>query len=157
MIPLIQKEVVDNKKWLTEKDISDVIAIAETTPGPIAINAATFVGYKTCGFIGALAATVGVVLPSFFIILLIALAFEKYMKYQIVADAFWGVRIAVIALMLKACLSMFKQCPKNVISYCIAGLTVLLVGVFDTNILIVILAAAFTGIVYQQIKSGKEK
>ena len=68
MIPLIEREVCTNKKWLESKDILEVVAIAETTPGPIAINAATFVGYKKAGFIGALAATLGVVLPSFFII-----------------------------------------------------------------------------------------
>ena len=71
MIPLIQKEVVEDKKWLTDEDVADVIAIAETTPGPIAINAATFVGYKAKGVIGALAATLGVVIPSFLIIILI--------------------------------------------------------------------------------------
>ncbi len=88
MIPLIQKEVVERKRWLSEGDLSDIVAIAETTPGPIAINAATFVGYKTKGFLGALAATLGVVIPSFFIIVLIALAFSKYMKNEIVANAF---------------------------------------------------------------------
>ena len=68
MIPLIQKEVCENKKWLNEKEISDIVAISESTPGSIAINAATFVGYRTSGFLGACMATIGVVLPSFLII-----------------------------------------------------------------------------------------
>lgn len=154
MIPLIQKEVVENKKWLTDKDISDVIAIAETTPGPIAINAATFVGYKTKGIKGALAATLGVVIPSFAIIILIAVAFQKYMKYEIVANAFWGIRLAVIALMVKAFISMFKQCPKNAVSYGLAVVALVLVGIFHINVLLIIIGAALVGIIYHQIKTG---
>lgn len=154
MIPLIQKEVVENKKWLTDKDISDVIAIAETTPGPIAINAATFVGYKTKGIKGALAATLGVVIPSFAIIILIAVAFQKYMKYEIVANAFWGIRLAVIALMIKAFISMFKQCPKNAVSYGLAVIALVLVGIFHINVLLIIIGAALVGIIYHQIKTG---
>lgn len=154
MIPLIQKEVVENKKWLTDKDISDVIAIAETTPGPIAINAATFVGYKSKGIKGALAATLGVVIPSFAIIILIAVAFQKYMKYEIVANAFWGIRLAVIALMIKAFISMFKQCPKNAVSYSLAVVALVLVGIFHINVLLIITGAALVGIIYHQIKTG---
>ena len=154
MIPLIQREVVDGKKWLTEGDIADVIAIAETTPGPIAINAATFVGYKTDGIRGAIAATAGVVIPSFVIIVLVALLFQKYMANEIVANAFWGIRVAVLGLMIKACLSMFKQCPKNVISYLVAALAFVLVGFVNINALIIIIGAAFAGIVYQQLKKG---
>lgn len=155
MIPLIQKEVVENKKWLTEKDISDVIAIAETTPGPIAINAATFVGYKTKGVKGAFASTMGVVLPSFFIIILIALVSSKYMQYEIVSNAFWGIRIAVIALMSKAFITMLRQCPKNIVSYSVACMALILVGIFAVNVLIVILIAAFIGIIYHQVKLGE--
>lgn len=157
MIPLIQKEVVENKKWLTDDDISDVIAIAETTPGPIAINAATFVGYKTKGIKGALAATLGVVLPSFFIIILITVAFQKYMKYEIVANAFWGIRIAVIVLMGKALITMFKQCPKNAVSYGVAVLALVLVGIFKISVFWVVLGAALIGILYNQVKAGAKK
>lgn len=157
MIPIIQKEVVENKNWLTDKDISDVIAIAETTPGPIAINAATFVGYKTKGVKGALAATLGVVLPSFFIILLIALAFKKYMQYEIVSNAFWGVRLAVIVLMGKAFITMLKQCPKNIISYSVAIVALVLVAFLNINVLLIILGAALVGIIYHQIMIGKKK
>lgn len=154
MIPLIQREMVENKKWINDKDISDIIAIAETTPGPIAINAATFVGYKISGIKGAIVATMGVMLPSFFIILLIAQIFRKYMDYEIVKNAFWGVRIAVIALMLKALATMFKQCPKNVVSYSIAIISFVLVGIVNVNALYIIVAAAFIGFIYKQIKAG---
>ena len=78
MIPLIQRETVENKKWITDDDILEIIAIAESTPGPVAINAATFVGYRTAGFLGAVCATMGVVLPSFCIILIITSAYSKW-------------------------------------------------------------------------------
>ncbi len=157
MISLIQKEVVDNKKWLTEKDILDVVAIAETTPGPIAINAATFVGYKVNGIKGALVSTVGVVLPSFVIIELVATLFRKYMDYQIVQNAFWGVRISVLALIVKAFITMLKQCPKNVISYAVAALSLIAVAFFDINALLIIVAAAFLGISYMGIERSRKK
>lgn len=154
MIPLIQKEVVEDKKWLTDEDVADVIAIAETTPGPIAINAATFVGYKAKGVIGALAATLGVVIPSFLIIILITVALKNYMEYEIVADAFWGIRIAVIALMTKAFVTMLKQCPRNVVSYGIAVIALVLVGIYKISVFAIVLGAALIGIVYYQVKMG---
>ncbi len=157
MIPLIQREVVDQKGWLTDHDISDVIAIAETTPGPIAINAATFVGYKIKGVKGAIAATFGVVLPSFVILFLIAMAFQKYIDQKIVQKAFWGIRIAVIALMLKAFTAMLKQCPKNAVSYGIAVVVLILVGVMKLSALLIIFGVILVGIVYGQVKAGKKK
>lgn len=156
MIPLIQKEVVEHKKWLTDEDIADVIAIAETTPGPIAINAATFVGYKTNGAKGALSATFGVVLPSFLIIILIATLLKRFMQYEMVANAFWGVRLSVLVLMGKAFVSMFKQCPRNAVSYAVAILAFLFTSIFHFNVLFIILGAALVGILYRQIKIGKK-
>ena len=79
MIPIIQKEIVENKKWITDDDILEIIAIAESTPGPIAINSATFVGYRVAGFFGAMLATLGVVLPSFVIILLISFVLRDFL------------------------------------------------------------------------------
>ena len=84
MIPLIQKEVVDNQKWVTDDDILEIIAIAESTPGPIAINTATFIGYKTCGFFGSFFATLGVVLPSFVVIMIVAYLLKDFAKYTVV-------------------------------------------------------------------------
>ena len=81
MIPLIEKEIVDKKKWITGDDILEIFAISESTPGPIAINSATFVGYKTAGFLGALFATLGVVLPSFTIIFILSFFLEKFKHF----------------------------------------------------------------------------
>ena len=90
MIPLIQREVCTNKKWLKDEDILDIIAIAESTPGPIAINAATFVGYRVAGFFGAFMATLGVVLPSFVIITAISFVLKAFGDLKVVKYAFTG-------------------------------------------------------------------
>ena len=106
MISLMQKEVVDNKKWVTEEDMSDMIVISESTPGPVAVNIATFVGYKVAGFFGSLCATLGVVSPSFFIIVLLASILDKLQNNNIFQNAFFGIRAAVIALILKTFLNI---------------------------------------------------
>lgn len=157
MIPMIQKEIVENKKWLSDEEISDIVAIAETTPGPIAINAATYVGYKVAGFLGALAATVGVIVPSVVIILLIAMFFRKFKDNIIVYYAFWGIRIGVLALIIKAMVSMFKQSPKNVVSYVIMLGAFVAVTFFNVNVLFVMLGAALIGIIYHLIRKEKKE
>ena len=108
MIPLIQREAVERRRWVSDEDILDIIAIAESTPGPIAINAATFVGYKTRGFWGAFCATFGVVLPSFVIITLISFVLQEFESLRAVKYAFFGIRAGVLALILKALWSMFQ-------------------------------------------------
>ena len=156
MIPLIQKEVTDKKKWLTEDDILEVVAIAETTPGPIAVNAATFVGYRVSGVLGSIVSTLGVVLPSFVIITLIAFALNQYMSYQIVQNAFWGIRIAVLALIVKAFISMAKKCPRNIVSYIVAIVSFVAVVFFDINVMIIIIISAIAGIVYQAVERSRK-
>ena len=157
MIPLIQKEMVEEKKWLSDKEIMDVIAIAESTPGPIAVNAATFVGYKVAGVVGAAMATLGVVLPSFLIIMLISLIYDLFKQLEIVEYAFWGIRVGVLALIIKALVNMFKQCKKDAFAYVIMGLIFMVALVFKVNVLILIVAAAVAGIVIQTIKASVDK
>lgn len=152
MIPIIQQEVVENKKWLQEQDVMDVIAIAESTPGPLAINTATFVGYKVAGVKGAFFSTLGVVIPSFVIIVLIAFLFQPYMKYPVVENAFWGVRIAVLALMVKALINMYKQCPKKAVSYFVSLAGFIAVACFAVNVLYVVIGAALVGIIYNSVR-----
>lgn len=147
MIPLISREVVDNKKWITNDDILDIIAIAESTPGPIAINSATFVGYKVAGFFGAMLSTLGVVLPSFVIITVISYVLEQFQHIQAVQFAFVGIRAGVLALIIKALLSMYKQCPKGKVSYIVMGLSFIAAGIFDINVLLVLIACAIIGLV----------
>ena len=106
MIPLIQNEAVEKRHWVTDEDILDVIAIAESTPGPIAINSATFVGYKAAGVLGSVCATLGVVLPSFIIILIVAKCYEKFKTNQIVKGCMSGLKPAVVGLIGGAILSV---------------------------------------------------
>ena len=113
MIPLIQKEAVENHHWVTDEDILDIVAIAESTPGPIAINAATFVGYQTRGFAGALAATLGVGLPSFVTIFVIFHILRTFRDVKAVQYAFNGIRVGVLVLLIKALVKMFKTNRKG--------------------------------------------
>lgn len=147
MIPLIQKEIVEKKKWMTDEDILEIVAIAESTPGPIAINAATFVGYKTAGFFGALLSTVGVALPSFIIIVGISFALKEFQNLEVVKNAFIGIRAGVLALMIKALWSMYKQSKNGLMSYIIMTLALTSVAIFDINVLWVIIFCALIGLV----------
>lgn len=157
MIPLIQKETVENRKWITDQEILEIIAIAESTPGPIAINAATFIGYKTAGFLGALGATMGVVLPSFLIIAAISFALRQFESLKVVQYAFQGIRAGVLALIIKAFISMFKQCPRNKISYAIASLSFLLAAILKINVLAAIIICAAIGLAYSILAEKREK
>lgn len=153
MIPLIEKEVVDKKKWISGEELLDVIAISESTPGPIAVNAATFIGKKIGGFVGALCATLGVVLPSFIIIVAVSFFFEAFRELRIVRYAFFGIRAGVLALILKALISMFKQSPKELLSYILMISAAGLVIFFDVNAIVVIIACSLTGVIYSMIRS----
>ena len=111
MIALIENACVEEKKWITQDEMLNITVIAESTPGPIAINCATFVGYKQKGLLGAIAATIGVVLPSFIIIYLIALYFNKFLEITLIANAFQGIKAAVGIIILDAGIKMYKKIP----------------------------------------------
>lgn len=157
MIPLIQKEVVEKRKWITDREILEIIAISESTPGPIAVNAATFIGYKTAGFLGALGATAGVVLPSFLIIAVVSLVLRQFENLKAVKFAFEGIRAGVLALIVRALVSMYRQCPRKKISYIIAVLSFLCVAFYRINVLIVIIICAVIGLVYSIMEERREK
>lgn len=108
MLPIIRRELAEKKQWITEEEILEITAIAEATPGPIAVNAATFVGYRTAGFLGAFFATCGVVLPSFVIILAVAGCYQKFCKSRIVRDCMSGLKPAVLGLIGTAVISTGK-------------------------------------------------
>ena len=158
MIPLIQHEVSEKNNWITDDDILEIVAIAESTPGPIAINSATFVGYRVCGVLGSVAATLGVVLPSFAIILAISFVLNKFQSMKAVKYAFMGIRAGVLALVLKALVSMFKKCPKTYVSYIVIAFAAF-VGVFtDINVfLIIVISALFGLITYSVIRKRASK
>ena len=147
MIPLIQKETVETNKWISDDDILEIIAIAESTPGPIAINSATFVGYKVCGFWGSFFATLGVVLPSFIIILMISYVLREFQDIKAVKYAFNGIRAGVLALLIKAIISMYKKVQKNLVSYIVMAFSFIIVAFFDINVLFVIIGCALIGLI----------
>jgi len=147
MIPLIQREAVEKNGWVTDEDILEIIAIAESTPGPIAINSATFVGYRTAGVLGSAAATFGVVLPSFVIILAISAVLREFQSIAAVQYAFNGIRAGVLALLIKALINMYKKSPKGWPAYVVMGGSFVLTAFLKVNILVIILACAVFGLV----------
>ena len=135
----------------------DMIAIAESTPGPIAINAATVVGHHVGGFRGAFCATVGVILPSFAIIAAISYVLQQFESLRAVKYAFLGVRAGVLALILKAFWSMARQFPKKAVSCGIAAGAFVLVALLKLNVLIVIVLCAAAGLIASLMAERRAK
>ena len=157
MLPLIQREVAEKRKWIEESTMLDIVAIAESTPGPIAINTATFVGTRAAGFWGAFSATLGTVLPSFIIITCLSFLLEVALEYEVVRFAFNGIRAGVIALIVKALWGMAKQCPKNLFSAILAVIAFSIVLLTDVNVLFVIIGGALIGLSVAIISKGRDK
>ncbi|MBE6786812.1 MAG: chromate transporter [Ruminococcaceae bacterium] len=155
MIPLISEETVNRRKWISESDILDIIAIAESTPGPVAINSATFVGYRVAGFWGSFFATLGVVSPSFIIILILSYVLNEFKSLKAVQYAFNGIRAGVLALIIKALIKMYKQCPKGVFYYVIMALSLVAVAFFKFPVIYCIIGFAALGLVYSLTLKGK--
>ena len=148
MIAMIENHCVERKKWITHDEMMNVTVIAESTPGPIAINCATFTGYKKAGFAGALIATLGMILPSFTIIYLISMFLDNFLELTIIANAFKGIKIAVGLLILDAAITMIKKMHKKklprVIMVC-SAIAMLCVNMFAwkiSSISLMLLAAA---------------
>ena len=113
MIAMIENNCVERKQWITHDEMMNVTVIAESTPGPIAINCATFTGYKKAGFAGALAATLGMIIPSFVVVYLISMFLDNFLELTIIANAFKGIKIAVGILILDAAITMIKKMHKK--------------------------------------------
>ena len=156
MIPLIQAEAVQKHRWISDEDILDIVAIAESTPGPIAINSATFVGWRVAGVTGALAATVGVALPSLIVITLIAAVLRQFSDLKTVRYAFTGIRAGVLALILKALWSMYRKWPKSAVGYVIMAGAFVATAFGHVSALPVIVACALTGLGYTLIREGRK-
>lgn len=156
MLPLIEKDVVEKRKMITTEEMTDILAVSESTPGPLAINCATFVGYKVGGFFGALLATLGVVLPSFIIILIISMFIEQFLAFEYVGYAFAGIRVAVAILILEAAIKMFKKSEKGWLFYILASIA-LIIALFFTSIepAFIILGGGLIGMLYTLIIAKK--
>lgn len=157
MIPLMQREAVEKNNWVSDDDILEVIAIAESTPGPIAINSATFIGYKVAGVFGSFFATLGVVLPSFIIILAISFVLREFQDIKYVQYAFTGIRAGVLALIIKAWWTMYKKIPKMGLAYFIAISAFIITAFFDIHVLIVIVASGIIGLIASLINERRAK
>ncbi len=154
MIPIIEDICVDKKKWISHDEMMEITVIAEATPGPIAINCATFVGYKQAGTAGAGAATLGVVLPSFCIIFAISMCLDRFLEITWVANAFRGIKIAVGILILNAAVNMVKKMPKKpmpVFILVFSCLVMVLANIFSlrfSTVALMVAAAGFSLAVY---------
>ena len=162
MISLIENDCVEKKKWITHDEMMDMTVIAESTPGPVAINCATYVGYKKGKLLGAIIATVGMVLPSFIILFLISKYFDKFLEISWVANAFRGIKIAVGILIVDAAVKMLqkmKKKPMPIIIVACSFLTMMLIDIYSINIssMILLLVSAFIGIIVFVIKSYANK
>ena len=126
MISIIENSCVEKKKWITHDEMMDITVIAESTPGPIAINCATYVGFKRGGIPGSIAATVGMVVPSFVIIYLIAAVLDNFLEITLIANAFKGIKIGVGLLILRVAVNMLKKMQKKplprIIAFCAFGI-----------------------------------
>ena len=131
MIALLENEFVSKKKWIERDEYLDMVAIAESTPDPIAINASTYIGYKMLGFLGSLIATVAVCIPSFFIIYAISLFFDAFLSLALVSYAFRGIQVCVIWLILSAGIKMFKQMKKTLFNIVILSAVIICIVVFS--------------------------
>lgn len=161
MIALIQAEVCERKKWISNEEILDIIAIAESTPGPISINSATYIGYKVSGILGSILATLGVALPSFIIIFIISLFIEPFLANTIVAKAFLGIKCAVFVLIFFAAIKLSKNIKYNwlsIIIICLVMSLTLLFEIIDFNFssIYFILIGGFIGVIYTLTQGKKE-
>lgn len=155
MLPMLQKEVVEKYKWTTEDEIMNYYAIGQSTPGIIAINTATFIGFKKRGVIGAIVATLGMVTPSLIIIMSIARFFLMFSSNILVQKAFMGIRVVVIVLILNAVFKMAKKSIVNWILAIIAMLAFLSIVMFSVSPIYVIIISAIIGNILQGIKKDQ--
>ena len=164
MIPIIEEEVTKKRKWATEMEILDIIAISESTPGPIAVNSATYVGYKVAGIWGSIVATLGLAIPSFVIIFIISFFYEKVLEIKAFQAIFKGLKVGVILLLFNALIRLSKGIKVNGITIIlfVIGLAVsILLSVFDIGFrytsLCLIALGLLTGVVVTLLSKKEEK
>ena len=157
MISIVEDACVERRHWITQKEMDDLIVVAESTPGPIAINCATYVGARHCGFAGAVCATLGMVLPSFLIIFVLSRFLDRFLEIRIVANAFRGVKLAVGILVLDAGRRIYLRLPKKplpLIIFFSSLLGILLVNYFSLRVssIVMMLAAAGVSLLFRAVR-----
>lgn len=148
MIPLIEQEVVNNKKWLNKDEFMDVLVVAQSLPGAMAINASIFLGYRIAGILGAISALIAVILPSFIIIILIAAFFMQFRNNYYVNAAFMGITATVPMLVLVGAISLAKGIPKNLRSLITILISLIALIFFHINPVVVIIVSGVYGAIF---------
>ena len=156
MLPMLQREVVERRGWITEDEVLDCYAIGQCTPGVIAVNTATYVGYRRRGVPGAIAATVGIVLPSLIIITIIASVLRNFADYPAVVHAFAGIRVAVAALVVQAVVKLGRKGVKGALGIGIFAASLIIMTVFSISPVYIVAAAILIGVALAW-KEGRRK
>lgn len=147
MISMIESYCVEAKKWLTHDEMMNITVIAESTPGPIAINCATYVGYKQAGFLGSIIATLGIIFPSFVIIFLIAKFLTGFLDIPLVSNAFTGIKLAAGLLIINAGVNMLLKMHKNKIQIAIIIFAFIMILAFNISSVLLMIASAIAGLI----------
>ncbi|SFQ21063.1 chromate transporter [Lachnospiraceae bacterium XBB1006] len=156
MLPMLQAEIVEKKGWATEEELLNYYAVGQCTPGIIAVNTATFVGFKRKKALGAACTTLGVVCPSLIIIMIVAAFLGNISNYPVVQNALWGVRVAACALILSSIIKLFRSGVKSIFGMVMFLLAILVTGVFGLSSVIMVIAAIIAGNLYRLIIHRKE-
>jgi chromate transporter len=156
MLPIIQREIVDKNNWATDEEVIDYYAIGQCTPGIIAVNTATFIGYKRKGVLGAIAATAGMVFPSVIIITTIAAYFMHFQDYAVVRHAFGGIRVAVTALILNTVMKMYNTSVKDWLGAIIFVASFLAVAFIGVSPIMIVVISSTLGFLTKLARTDKK-
>lgn len=157
MLPLLTKEIVEKKKWASEEQLLDYYAVGQCTPGIIAVNTATFIGYSQAGIAGGIFATVGMVTPSVLIIIAVAAALQQFMEYPVVASALMGIRAVVCALLSHTVITLAKKSLVDIVTAMIFIIGFVLCFVFDITPILVVVVGAIIGIAVNKVREVRKK
>lgn len=155
MIPIIQKELVEKRKWIEEEDFLDALVVAQSSPGPVAVNISIYAGNKVAGKKGALVAVLGTILPSFLIILVVVKYLYEYRNHQIVDKAFKGITPTVVALIASAVYKLIKSSEFGIKGLVFSLMAFLIIAIFNVSAIYLIIGAAVISIVYNKVREDK--
>lgn len=157
MLPMLTREIVDKRKWSTEEELLDYYAVGQCTPGIIAVNTATFIGYNHAGILGGIFATVGMVTPSILIILAVAAVLQRFMEYQIVASALMGIRAVVCALLMHTVITLGRKSLVDIITAMIFIIGIVCTFIFDLPPVLIVFIGGIIGTIVSKIREVKSK
>lgn len=157
MLPLLTKEICEKRKWATEEELLDYYAVGQCTPGIIAVNTATFIGYYQAGILGGIFATLGMVTPSVIIIVVVASVLQHFMEYQIVASALMGIRAVVCALLAHTVITLSKKSLVDLPTVILFIIGLVISFVFDVTPIFVVILGGISGVIIGKIKEVRSK